>query len=188
MPSTPSIGATWAHYQLNDPYIYRRQLDGNLKPTGREIERRSPEERCIWSQWVNLRVIDSVLHLFVRAKRTYILIVPSGKISNVVREVQVELGHAGQRRTEPAVRQRFWWPKLYDGVVRNGTNCNICAQTKSPAVAPRAPLQTVATVDPNHRVGVDVMGPLPKSRRGNKYILVIADHFTKYFIHHRDRN
>ncbi|KAA3674305.1 uncharacterized protein DEA37_0005478, partial [Paragonimus westermani] len=52
MLSSPSVGATWTHYQLKDPYIsniYRRQLDGNPKPTGREIEGRSPEESCLWS-------------------------------------------------------------------------------------------------------------------------------------------
>ncbi|KAA3679460.1 uncharacterized protein DEA37_0005708 [Paragonimus westermani] len=45
MLSTPSVGATWTHYQVNDPYIsniYRRQLDGNPKPTGCELERRYP--------------------------------------------------------------------------------------------------------------------------------------------------
>ncbi|KAA3677531.1 uncharacterized protein DEA37_0011338 [Paragonimus westermani] len=114
------------------------------------------------------------------AKRTYRLIVPSDKISKIVREVHVELGHAGQQRTEAGVRQRLWWLKIHEDVVCNCANCKICAQTKPPTVAPRAPLQTVATVDPDHRVGVDVMGPLPTSRTGNKYILVIVDYFTKW--------
>ncbi|KAA3673447.1 uncharacterized protein DEA37_0000711 [Paragonimus westermani] len=147
MISTPSVGATWAHHQLNDPYIsniHRRHLDENPKPTGSEIEGRSTEERRLWSQWANLRVIDGVLHLFDRAKRTYRLIVSSGKVSKIVREARLELGHAVQRRTEAAARQRFWWSKLHDGVVRNCANCNICAQTKFSTVAPMAPLQTVA--------------------------------------------
>ncbi|KAA3674139.1 uncharacterized protein DEA37_0008757 [Paragonimus westermani] len=53
MLSTPSAGATWAHYQSNDSYIssiYRRQLDGNPKPTGREIEGRSPAKHQSKSQ------------------------------------------------------------------------------------------------------------------------------------------
>ncbi|KAA3670746.1 uncharacterized protein DEA37_0010397, partial [Paragonimus westermani] len=116
----------------------------------------------------------------VRAKRTYRLIVPSGKVSKVVREVHVELEHASQRRSEAAVRQRFSWPKLHDDVVRNCANRNICAQTEFLTVAPRAPLQTVAKVGPNYRAAIDVMGPLPTSRRGNKYILVIVDYFTKW--------
>ncbi|KAA3674480.1 uncharacterized protein DEA37_0007793 [Paragonimus westermani] len=102
MLSTPSVGTTWAQYRLDDPHIskiYRRQLDGNPKPTGREIEGRSPEERWSWSQWANLRVIDGVLHLFDRAKRTYRLMVPSCKVSKAVRGIHVEHGHAGQRRS-----------------------------------------------------------------------------------------
>ncbi|KAA3670233.1 uncharacterized protein DEA37_0011574, partial [Paragonimus westermani] len=111
-------------------------------------------------------------------KRTHRQIVPSGKVPEVVREVHVELGRARWRRTEAAVWQRFWWSKRHDDVVRNCSNCNICAQTKSPTAAFRAPLRTFATVGPNHPVGVDVMGPLLPSKRGNKYIPVIVDYFT----------
>ena len=30
------------------------------------------------------------------------------------------------------------------------------------------------------RVAMDIMGPLPRSTSGNKYILVIGDYFTKW--------
>jgi len=30
------------------------------------------------------------------------------------------------------------------------------------------------------RLALDVMGPLPLSSRGNKYLLVVADYFTKW--------
>ena len=30
------------------------------------------------------------------------------------------------------------------------------------------------------RVALDIIGPLPKSRRGNKYVLVISDYFTRW--------
>ena len=33
---------------------------------------------------------------------------------------------------------------------------------------------------PLERVALDVLGPLPTTERGNKYILVIADYFTKW--------
>ena len=32
---------------------------------------------------------------------------------------------------------------------------------------------------PLERIALDVLGPLPETDRGNKYILVIADYFTK---------
>ncbi len=32
---------------------------------------------------------------------------------------------------------------------------------------------------PMERIALDVMGPLPLSERGNKYLLIVADYFTK---------
>ena len=32
---------------------------------------------------------------------------------------------------------------------------------------------------PMERMAVDVLGPLPESEHGNKYLLIIADYFTK---------
>jgi hypothetical protein len=29
-------------------------------------------------------------------------------------------------------------------------------------------------------IGIDVIGPLPKSTNNNRYILVIGDHFTRW--------
>jgi hypothetical protein len=34
---------------------------------------------------------------------------------------------------------------------------------------------------PLERIAIDVMGPLPTSTVGNKYLLVIGDYFTKFF-------
>ena len=33
---------------------------------------------------------------------------------------------------------------------------------------------------PMERVALDIMGPLPKTTRGNKYVLVVGDYFTKW--------
>ena len=44
----------------------------------------------------------------------------------------------------------------------------------------RAPLQLDPAVRPLQCVVMDIMGPLPETSRGNKYILVIADYFTKW--------
>ena len=33
---------------------------------------------------------------------------------------------------------------------------------------------------PLERVALDILGPLPRSSRGNRYILVVADYFTRW--------
>ena len=33
---------------------------------------------------------------------------------------------------------------------------------------------------PMEKVALDIMGPLPRSNRGNRYLLVLSDYFTKW--------
>jgi len=44
----------------------------------------------------------------------------------------------------------------------------------------RAPLQLHQVGAPLERVAMDILGPLPPTRQGNRYILVIMDYFTKW--------
>ena len=44
----------------------------------------------------------------------------------------------------------------------------------------RAPLQGIAMGSPMQMVAVDILGPLPTTSSGNKYVLVAGDYFTKW--------
>ncbi|CAB0007774.1 unnamed protein product, partial [Nesidiocoris tenuis] len=44
----------------------------------------------------------------------------------------------------------------------------------------RAPLHQVALGNAFDRMGVDILGPFPKTARGNKFVLVAVDYFTKW--------
>ena len=56
----------------------------------------------------------------------------------------------------------------------------MCASRKSPSTKRRAPLQSDLTGCPLQRVAMDILGPLPLTDRGNKYVLVVGDYFTKW--------
>ena len=43
----------------------------------------------------------------------------------------------------------------------------------------RAPLQPIYTGEPFKRVAINIVGPLPRTERGNRFILTVVDHFTK---------
>ena len=51
---------------------------------------------------------------------------------------------------------------------------------KKPIKAPRAPLGRLPAGAPGDCVATDFLGPLPVTRRGNRFILLLTDHFTKY--------
>jgi transposase InsO family protein len=42
------------------------------------------------------------------------------------------------------------------------------------------PMQSITATQPGCIWGVDVFGPLPTSRSGNRYIVVMVDHFTRW--------
>ncbi|BHF62235.1 hypothetical protein SprV_0200521600 [Sparganum proliferum] len=173
----------WAILQAEDPDfgdIYDRQLHGSRKPTGREMREKSAAARALWSNWGRLRISDGVLFLHSGANEPLRLVMPKARVRDTVGNIHNQLGHAGQRKTEAAVRRRFWWPTIHQDVVSYCSACQVCAQIKSPIPAPRALLHPIAVDGPNHRIGVDIIGPLPTTRRGNRFILVMVDYFTKW--------
>lgn len=51
---------------------------------------------------------------------------------------------------------------------------------KNPLRKKQAPMQIVHTGIPMERIAADIMGELPETENGNKYILVVSDYFTKW--------
>ena len=89
-------------------------------------------------------------------------------------------GHPGKTKTTRRIAQRFYWPSLYDDVASYCKACPSCQKT-SPRRSPRAPLIPLPIVDgPFRRIAMDIVGPLPRSHSGEKYILVVCDYATRY--------
>ena len=58
--------------------------------------------------------------------------------------------------------------------------CDRCVTRKNPPVQSRAPLRSYLVGAPMERIRIDVKSLLPQTTRGNKYILVVCDCFTKW--------
>ncbi|KAL5971264.1 hypothetical protein TSMEX_000997 [Taenia solium] len=56
--------------------------------------------------------------------------------------------------------------------------CITCSSFKKPHSAAIASLQPMPTGFPGYKVEIDIMGPLPLTKRGN-HILAMVDYFTK---------
>jgi Integrase core domain len=55
-----------------------------------------------------------------------------------------------------------------------------CEERKNPKSYGKAPLQSIVVNGPLEMMAMDVLGPLPRTARGNEYILVVMDYFTKW--------
>jgi len=80
--------------------------------------------------------------------------------------------------TTKKLKKRFWWPNMFQEIKEFVESCDAC-QRKNPAVKSQ-PLHPIKVTGPFDRIGIDIVGRLPKSKRGNQYIIVAVDYFTKW--------
>ena len=89
-------------------------------------------------------------------------------------------GHLGVRRTKERICQRYYWFNLKQDVKWYVRKCDVCAADKTPPKLPKAPMGHLKSGAPWDTLAIDYLGPLPRTPRGNRYILVLTDQFTKY--------
>ena len=89
-------------------------------------------------------------------------------------------GHLGRERTLAAVRRRFYWPGMTDDVSRWCKTCVPCAKQRPGPGLGRSPMQHVTVYGPMECLAIDIMGPLPETGNGNRFIMVIGDYFSKW--------
>ena len=92
----------------------------------------------------------------------------------------VVAGHFGFKKTFGRISRNFLWPRMWVEVKAYVRSCSGCqkAARKSNAKAPLQPLPCVA--EPFEKVAFDLVGPLPKSTSGYRYILTMMCLYTKY--------
>ncbi|UYV72285.1 K02A2.6-like, partial [Cordylochernes scorpioides] len=78
------------------------------------------------------------------------------------------------------VKERFYWAGCRASVEKWVRQCTEGASRKGPKTRSRARLKTYNVGAPVERIAIDIMGPLPRSDKGNRYILVAMDYFTKW--------
>ncbi|KAG1468800.1 hypothetical protein G6F56_003628 [Rhizopus delemar] len=93
-------------------------------------------------------------------------------------------GHLGVSRTVQRFSRLFYFPNLYEWVKKRVNSCEVCQRVKNPNVTlGHTKLKhSDTTVHPFDTIAIDTFGPLPLSRSGNKYIVVIQCLFSRYVI------
>ena len=86
--------------------------------------------------------------------------------------------HLGEKRAEQ-IMKRFYWPTLYRDVADFCRSCAECQKAGYRRVTrvPMVPLPVIG--EPFHRITMDIVGPLPRSRAGHRYVLTICDYATR---------
>lgn len=184
----------------NDRWREAQRIDHDLAPIVRwlgasgerprweEVSSESPATKCLVDQWEALRLDEGGV-LVKRwevlggvGRDAWVVVVPRAKRAEVLRELHagVTSGHLGEKKTLKRLRQRFYWVGMRNDVTEWCRACDVCSAKKGPARRNRAPLQLYGVGAPMERVAVDIAGPLPVTPRGNRFVCVVMDYFSKW--------
>ncbi|XP_068205624.1 uncharacterized protein [Palaemon carinicauda] len=94
----------------------------------------------------------------------------------------VSSSHLGIRKTLSAVLQLFYWPGIRKSVAEYCKSCAVCQLVGKPnQIIKPAPLQPIPVLpEPFDKVILDCVGPLPKSKKQNQYMITMMCSSIRY--------
>lgn len=115
------------------------------------------------------------------------IVVPKELRESVLNECHdnVTAAHGGFFKTIGRIRRQYFWPGLAADVRKYVRSCVVCKKTKPPNEAQRALMGKPRDTDRPWRViGIDYIGPFPLTKRGNQWLFVVTDTFSKFVCLH----
>ena len=89
-------------------------------------------------------------------------------------------GHFSNRKTEAALKRAFTWPGISRDLKIWCRTCPECQKAAKP-VNHRAPLRPLPVIrELFSRIAFDLVGPLPRTKQGNQYLLTCICLGSKY--------
>ena len=91
-------------------------------------------------------------------------------------------GHLGINKTYHKIINHFYWPGLKSDVSKYCKTCHTCQMVGKPnQTIPKAQLHPIPAFDePFSRILIDCVGPLPRTKSGNEYLLTIMCTSTRF--------
>ena len=88
-------------------------------------------------------------------------------------------GHFSGPRLFKTLSRTWWWKGLYKDAMTHVKSCPPCAFSRGTGRLQRPPLEPIPVQRPFQIWGVDIM-ELPRTTKGNQYVIVFQDFFTKW--------
>ncbi len=169
-----------------DPHlVFIKELlqEHDVRPPWNVVREESVEVKILWTQFRPLRVQENVLYRRRKeaaADPRWQVVAPKPLRSQIFKACHhhAMAAHQGVVRTAALIKRRFYWPRMQKDVEAWCKRCTTCGCCKA-AVRGHGKLQQPRHGAFNKRVSVDLIGSLHRTDHGNKYIVVMQDHFTK---------
>jgi hypothetical protein len=90
--------------------------------------------------------------------------------------------HPGNHRMLHALQRHWYWPLMADDVAAYTRSCRHCQLNKPSSQPTVTPTTFPFPKHPFQEIALDWVGPLPRTQRGNDFLLNVTDRLTKYAI------
>lgn len=113
------------------------------------------------------------------------LVVPTANRKDILQECHDGplAAHLGIYKTLARVTERYYWPGLNKDVRYYVKTCKTCGAYKAPNETKPGLMGHSKKVEfPFQNISLDLMGPFPRSKKGNTQLLVVTDWFTKFIL------
>ena len=87
-------------------------------------------------------------------------------------------GHFGNEATYCRIKDRFWWKNMKTDIKNYLKACDVCQRRGNSKIP--GPLYPIKVGQPFDRIGIDIVGPLPKTDNDKRYIVTAIDYLTKW--------
>lgn len=113
-----------------------------------------------------------------------VLVIPESLASRAISlsHDEIDSGHVGRERTLEKLQRYYHVNNAKKKVRRHVNSCKEC-KLNNGRIRGRVPAKGYpVSSQPWERTSIDLMGPLPTTTTGNKYVMVVADFLTRFII------
>ena len=142
----------------------------------------SPELRKLHQQRGPMRVLDNGLleiRLSPHGTPRWNLVCPLTLRHSLIWQTH-SMAHSGINKTLARLHLTWYWPGMSADTRRLIRSCEVCQSAKHGGTAGSVGTRRLYAGQPWQVVAVDLVGPIPETPRGNRWILVLTDHFTRW--------
>lgn len=161
----------------------------NVNPEDVEYEQLKGKITEDPGKFPDYQIKDSTIYKYVkemgRGDFSWKMLVPASMRLEILKKLHdaPTSSHGGIRKTLFKIKSNYYWPGMAKEIQSYIKKCEICQLCKTDNKVLRGEMGQPKDPElPWKMISVDLVGPLPRSKNGNSYLLVVLDVFSKFVL------
>jgi len=172
------MGPRYHHnYTLSD---MKKYMETNEYPVGFD----KPQKTAMWKFKKSFQIIDGRLFYTRKKGNAKLCIMDEDEKNKIFQKCHIDDGgqHVGVNKTHVRITSNYYWFSMVEYVTTRVKSCEGCQMNKKRKTDPQPvpePRQLNCT-EPWEVVYIDLIGILPRTPKGNKYIMTVTCHYSTW--------